>query len=75
MRNQRRFQTFRPGKAQKFLRWAGLNFLSLLMITPYRYEHPSAKVALVAVLGFSLAVLLTLALKYHLYESRRAFDS
>jgi hypothetical protein len=75
MRYQRRFQTFRPGKAQKFLRWAGLNFLSLMMILPYSYEHPSAKVALVAVLGVSLVVLLTFALKCHLYESRRAFDS
>jgi hypothetical protein len=42
---------------------------------PYRYEHPSAKLALISVLGFSLVVLLTLALKYQLYESRRAFDS
>jgi len=75
MRNHRRFQTFRPGKAQKFLRWSALNFLSLLMILPYRYEHPSARTALIAVLGFSLAILLTLWLKNFLYESRRAFDS
>jgi hypothetical protein len=75
MRNHRRFQTFRPGKAQKFLRWSALNFLSLMMILPYQYEHPSARTALIAVLGFSLAVLLTLWWKNHLYESRRYFDS
>ncbi len=75
MRYQRRFQTFRPGKAQKFLRWAGLNFLSLIVIAPYSYEHSSAKIALISVLGVSLIVLLTLALKHHLYQSRRFFDS
>lgn len=75
MRNQRRFQTFRPGKTQKFLRWAGLNFLSLMVILPYSYEHSSAKIALISVLGVSLIVLLTLAIKHHLYESRRFFDS
>jgi hypothetical protein len=75
MRNHRRFQTFRPGKAQKFLRWAALNFLSLVMILPYRYEHPSARTALIAVLGISLAVLLALWWKIHRYESRRYFDS
>ena len=75
MRYQRRFQTFRPGKAQKFLRWAGWNFLSLILIAPYSYEHSSAKIALISVLGVSLVVLLTLALKHHLYQSRRFFDS
>ena len=75
MRYQRRFQTFRPGKAQKFLRWAGLNFLSLMVIAPYSYEHSSARIALISVLGVSMVVLLTMALKCHLYESRRFFDS
>jgi hypothetical protein len=75
MRNHRRFQTFRPGKAHKFLRWAALNFLSLMMILPYRYEHPSTRMALIAVLGFSLVILLALWLKNFLYESRRVFDS
>lgn len=75
MRNHRRFQTFRPGKAQKFLRWSALNFLSLLMILPYRYEHPTARTALIGVLGFTLVVLLALWWKNHRYESRRVFDS
>jgi hypothetical protein len=74
MRYHRRFQPFRPGKAQKLLRWAGLNFISLLMILPYRYEHPSARTALAALLGCSLVVLLSLWWKYHRYESRRVFD-
>jgi len=30
---------------------------------------------LISVLGVSLIVLLTMALKHHLYESRRFFDS
>lgn len=74
MGHQRRFQTFRPGKAQRLLRWAGLNFLCLLMILPYRYQHASARTALMAVLGASLVVLLTLWWRTHRYESRRGFD-
>ncbi len=74
MRYQRRFQTFKPGKAQKLLRWSALNLFSLLLVFQYRYEHPSARLALIAILGFSLAVLLAFWLKHYLYESRRLFD-
>jgi hypothetical protein len=74
MRYQRRFQTFKPGKAQKLLRWSALDFLGLILVLPQHYEHASTRALLATILGVTLMVLLTLWWKHHRYESRRIFD-
>jgi hypothetical protein len=74
MRYQRRFQTFRPGKAQKMLRWSAVNLFGLFLVFQYQYEHPAALILLAGVLGLSLLLLLASWWKHYHYESRRLFD-
>lgn len=73
MSHRRRFQTFRPGKAQKLLRWSALNLLSLFLVFQIRLEHSSARIVLAAILGLSLMLLLAFWWKNFRYESRREF--
>jgi hypothetical protein len=73
MPHRRCFQTFRPGKAQKLLRWSAVNLFSLFLVSQIQLEHTSAKIVLAAVLGLSLTLLLAFWWKNFRYESRREF--
>ena len=73
MPHRRCFQTFRPGKEHKLLRWSALNLFSLFLVSQVQLEHTSAKIVLAVILGLSLTLLLALWWKHFRYESRRLF--